>query len=283
MIQKVKMKRHESFSIREGWLTKGIVKIKEDNKVFSSSDATDILGIGSNMVKSLKYWMYATNLMADENKYPKLSELGNLVNKYDAYLEDTFTWWLIHLNLILNKEDAYVFNCFFNKCTSKNFSKEDVYEKISRHLDDLQIEYNDKTLQDEINMIIKTYVIDDTNDNPENNFNCPLSDLNLIKKISKDNYERISPSYKSLDYLVVYYLIEKLLCEHEYISIDDLLKVENSPNRIFNLDKNQINEYLDDMKKNELITINRTAGLNMIYIKKQLSLEEIFEDYFSRR
>ena len=46
----------------------------------------------------------------------------------------------------------------------------------------------------------------------------------------------------------------------EYISIDELLKVENSPLKILNLDKNLINDYLDDMKRNELININRTAG-----------------------
>ena len=57
MNMKIKMKRHESFSIREGWLAKGIKDIKKDAKVFSSPDATDILGIGTNMVKSLKYWM----------------------------------------------------------------------------------------------------------------------------------------------------------------------------------------------------------------------------------
>ena len=38
MNNKVKMKRHESFSIREGWLAKGIRTIKEDSKVFSSAD-----------------------------------------------------------------------------------------------------------------------------------------------------------------------------------------------------------------------------------------------------
>ena len=35
MNSKVRMKRHESFSIREGWLAKGIRGIKNDSKVFS--------------------------------------------------------------------------------------------------------------------------------------------------------------------------------------------------------------------------------------------------------
>ncbi len=282
MIQKVRMKRHESFSIREGWLAKGLNEVKKDNKIFSSQDATDELGVGYNMVKSLKYWMYATGLIEDVGKELQLSNFGELVLKYDRYLEDKFTWWFIHLKMVLNVEDAFVFNCFFNKLSSKNFTKQELYDLVARVLNTYQIEYNEKTLMDEVNMVLKTYVIDDSNDNPENNFSCPLSELELIKKIGRDLYEKNKPSYKSLNYLIIYYLLTIIIEDKEYISIDDLLKAENSPLKIFNLDKNLINDYLDDMKRNELITINRTAGLNMVYIRKKLSIDEIFEDYFSR-
>lgn len=70
------------------------------------------------------------------------------------------------------------------------------------------------------------------------------------------------------------------LNDKDNISIDELVKNDNSPAKLLNLDKNLINEYLDEMKKNDLIIINRTAGLNMIYLKKKLSLEEIIIKYF---
>ena len=283
MINKVRMKRHESFSIREGWLAKGLNSVKNNNKIFSSPDATDELGVGYNMVKSLKYWMYATGLIKDSNKEIVITDFGELVLKYDRYLEDEFTWWLIHLMMTLNIDDAFVFNCFFNKMNSKSFTKQELFDSVSRILDINQIEYNEKTLLDEVNMVLKTYVIDDSNDNPENNFSCPLSDLELIKKLGRDLYEKNKPSYKHLNYLIIYYLLTILIDEKDYISIDELLKIENSPVKVFNLDKNLINDYLDDMKKNNLITINRTAGLNMIYLRKKMTIEEIFYDYFSRR
>ena len=34
------------------------------------------------------------------------------------------------------------------------------------------------------------------------------------------------------------------------------------------------------MKRNDLIIVNRTAGLNMIYFNKKLSLEEIMKEHF---
>lgn len=280
MNNKVKMKRHESFSIREGWLAKGIRTIKEDSKVFSSADATDILGIGTNMVKSLKYWMTATCLIEENNRSISLSKFGELIDKYDPYLEDNFSWWLIHLNMILNIEDSYIYNLFFNKCTMKIFSKRDIFEQISQILNNNKLEYNENILQDEVNMIIKTYSIDEKIDNPENNFICPLSELNLIKKVDINAYERIKPDFRSLNYLIVYYLMILLSEDKEYLSIDDLIKLDNSPAKLLNLDKNLINEYLDEMKKHDLIIINRTAGLNMIYFNKKLSIDEIIREHF---
>ena len=68
--------------------------------------------------------------------------------------------------------------------------------------------------------------------------------------------------------------------EKDNISINDLISIENSPIKILNLDKNLLNEYLDEMKRNNLIIINRTAGLNMIYLNKKMTLEEIIREYY---
>lgn len=277
---KLRLKRHESFSIREGWLAKGIKNVKENGNVFSSSEATDLLGIGTNMVKSLKYWMIATTLINDNSKNIELTNFGKLLYDYDPYLEDIFSWWLIHVNLITNLNDSYVYNIFFNKCAGKSFSKREIFDQLNANLVKEKIEFNENILQDEVNMIIKTYTIDEKIDNPENNFICPLSELNLIKKIDRDTYERNKPEYRNLNYLVVYYLVLKNTNDRENISIDELIKGDNSPAKLLNLDKNLINEYLDEMKRHDLIIINRTSGLNMIYFKKKMSLEEIIIKYF---
>lgn len=277
---KLKLKRHESFSIREGWLAKGIKNVKEYGNVFALQNATDILGIGTNMVKSLKYWMTATKLIEEKNREIMLSDFGSIINEYDPYLEDIFSWWLIHINMITNIDDAYIYNLFFNKCNIKTFTKRELYEKLYALLTNEKLTFNENILQDEVNMIIKTYTIDEKIDNPENNFICPLSELNLLKKVDRDTYEKNRPEIRNLPFWVVYYIICLLLDDRNNISIDELLKEENSPAKLLNMDKNLINEYLDEMKKNDLIIINRTAGLNMVYLKKKLSLNEIAEEYF---
>ena len=44
-----------------------------------------------------------------------------------------------------------------------------------------------------------------------------------------------------------------------------------------------LNRYLEQMKQHELITLNKTAGLNMIYINESKSEREIFEEYFREK
>ena len=55
----MKFKGHESFAIRRGWLYKGMKHVRERGDIFLAKDAMEELGLGSNMVKSLRYWMQA--------------------------------------------------------------------------------------------------------------------------------------------------------------------------------------------------------------------------------
>ena len=47
-----RLKGHESFTLREGWLTKGLNAVHENPRVFSESSGADALGVGTNMAKS---------------------------------------------------------------------------------------------------------------------------------------------------------------------------------------------------------------------------------------
>ena len=58
----LRLKRNETFYIREGWLEKGINIIKNNAKCFSNNSGPSIFGLGSNMCKSLRYWLEACNI-----------------------------------------------------------------------------------------------------------------------------------------------------------------------------------------------------------------------------
>ena len=56
---------HEKFALREGWISKGILAIENNPRIFLQSDAPETLGVGSNMVKSMRYWLKAFDLIEE--------------------------------------------------------------------------------------------------------------------------------------------------------------------------------------------------------------------------
>lgn len=63
---RIKLRGHESFALRQGWLRKAVVETKGNPKAFSGSQLeTGVrFGVGSNMVKSIRYWAEVSGLLS---------------------------------------------------------------------------------------------------------------------------------------------------------------------------------------------------------------------------
>jgi hypothetical protein len=278
MENQYKFKKNESFYIRDGWFEKAINSINElDINIFYKNEGMKILGIGSNMIKSLKYWLFASNIIKQVGKKIELSEFGSLILKYDKYLEKNFTWFLIHYFLVRNVFECPIFCGIFN-FDMKQFTKNEAVDEFVFSFDNQGVPYKKEYIEDDLNVFIKSYYNDNITDNPEDNYLCPLSGLKLIEK-KNEKFVKVRPAYSSLSYLLVYYILQELYDNKPFV-IEDSMYENNSPVAVFNLDKNMYLQYLDEMKKNGLVTINKTAGLNTVYFEAKLSLSEIFDKYF---
>ena len=60
--------RHETFVPRYGWLTKGYVRCAESPHVFNDDDAIEQLGVGKNMVRSIRFWCLLLDLLEEPCK-----------------------------------------------------------------------------------------------------------------------------------------------------------------------------------------------------------------------
>lgn len=278
---KLRLKRHGTFSIREGWLEKAIHIIANsgDNKsLFSKDNGVIEFGIGSMMVTSLRYWLIATNIIDERTN--QLSEFGQLLLEFDPYLDDEFSWWMIHEKLASNYKDAPILNIIFNEFKAKNFKKQDLNEFVLEYLKDNAIEYSSESgVDSDITVFLKTYTNEVVTD-PEDNLNSPLGKLDLIQKDKDGSYSFIQPRHDRLNYLVVYYNVLNCLENSDSAHISELMNKNNSPTKLLKMDKNLFYLYLNEFKREDLITVNRTAGLNMVYIHEKLSERQIFEKYF---
>lgn len=274
----LRLKGHETFCIREGWLEKGLNTIRDDNECFKKDNGPKMLGLGSNMCKSLKYWLKATDI-AKFGQVAELTEFGNLLFRYDKFLENSFSWFMIHAKLAMNFKEAPVINKIFNGNYSK-FEKELIMSYLNEYfkINDYEIG-SESSLESDVSVALKSYSVNDLS-NPENNMNCPLGKLNLIKIDDRKKYYKNQPSHTELHYLPVFYVMIECMNKMEDFNLEDLCNQENNPMKIFNLTKPMLLLYLEEMQNAGIVRIVKTAGLNTIHINRMLSLEEIFGLYF---
>ena len=101
----MKFRAHDTFFIRKGWLSKGMrcVHDKPDLFVDKEENPMDVLGIGTNMVKALRYWLQAVGLTIEPNKGKRtqsFTPLGQLIFDHDTYIEELGTLHLLQLGTI---------------------------------------------------------------------------------------------------------------------------------------------------------------------------------------
>lgn len=290
---KVRLKRNESFNIREGWMRKGMKLLPDYPDLFSREDAMQLLGVGSKMVKSIKYWLIATGLAEEKKVKSKIElviteEIGEVVNQYDPYFEDLFTLYILHTNIASNLDNATVWYLFFNNYDAKTFTKEDMQNVLDNELKkilDKDVTYSDSLFRDDCGSVIKMYADDEDNNDPEDNLSSPLSALGLLVKsqTKKGTFEKTAPRYDKLDCLVILYIMLRNKIEgKDSVSINDLLTGENSAGKLLNLTRPVLNEYLDRLRARGYITINRTAGLDMVYFDKDITAKQVLIDYYTQ-
>ena len=64
------------------------------------------------------------------------------------------------------------------------------------------------------------------------------------------------------------------------MSIDTLLNGDRLPGKIYNLNRVNLNFYLDKLASEGYIAVNRTAGLDMVYAQSSIAPEKVIEKYY---
>lgn len=295
-LSKVKLKGNESFNIREGWLRKGMRCVQDCPTLFSRDDAMEILGVGSKMVKSIRYWLRATGLTEERVLVGRAREqvltekFGEVVAQYDPYFDDVFTLFLVHYNLVKDANGlSIVWNIFFNNYDGQDFTKDNMIEKCKEELNKRLAEgakFSESLFADDCASVLKMYNATDVAEDPEESLSCPMAELGLIKKSAnkKGTYIKMPPIRELLDKMAVLYVILDNIKEgKESVSIDSLINDANNIGKVFNLDRVLINEYLDQLRVSGFITLNRTAGLDMVYVNTDKTPKDIMREYYEKR
>lgn len=291
----MKFRAHDTFFIRKGWLSKGMRNVVANRDVFVTKDKQrnpmDVLGIGANMVKALRYWLQAVGLTEEPTKgqrYQTLTELGKIIHNADPFIEEIGTLWLLQYQLAKNKKDATAWYFFFNYFNMMEFTKEDFVQSLLKYILMENEEAAIRSLNDDFSCIINTYVSKSKNSNvkisPENNIDCPFGELGLIDILQKSGsnvvYKKCIPDYLSINPWIVLAIIYEQANGETEIGLNSILNSPCNIGKVFNLDSITLIELLHKTERTGLIKIVRTAGLDYIKIKEGYSFLDCVNRYY---
>ena len=287
----MKFRAHDTFFIRKGWLYKGMKNVKKDPTVFMgiNGNPMDILGIGANMVKALRYWLQAVDLTSEPaagKRSQSLTDFGEVIFENDRYIEEMGTLWLLHYKLARNANEATAWYYFFNEFKLQEFTRDDFVIQLNNYIRMNDNEVSERSLDDDYNCIINTYVprikSNPKKVEPESNIDCPLGELGLIDIISKKDrsYKKCTPKSDTLPPLILLAVILDNADKQREIKISSIQNDKGNAGKIFNLDIITLVTLLNKMELMGYVKVVRTAGLDVVQIEKQMDFLDCVREYY---
>ena len=77
------------------------------------------------------------------------------------------------------------------------------------------------------------------------------------------------------------FVIADTLNEDKYLNIDEIVNGDNMPGKLFSLNRIHVNNALDALEAAGHITVNRTAGLDVVYPKSEITSENAVLEFYS--
>ena len=179
---------HESFACRYAWLPKAHRALEADPGTFSDEEAAMLeLGIGKNMVKSLRFWVEAMGVAAAVTGSRSLSitPFGTAVlgdSGLDPYLEDARTLWLLHWTLATHREaPLFAWEQLIGRWSFPEFTRSEALASFRRESAQLGFSHSDVTLSQHLDVFLHTYLRARAGSSgPEDSLDGPLVDLGLL-------------------------------------------------------------------------------------------------------
>ena len=287
--------RHETFSLRYSWLTKGFQSVQKNSKIFSDDNATIELGVGKNMVNAIKFWLRATAMISEEKGDISTTELGNLLlaeNGFDPYLEDEATIWLIHWQIATNAELATAWFWFFNCFHKVEFSSDEAKKAISQFvIEKLKGKHSDKTVQQEIVLLLRMYapLKISTGNSVDEILDAPLANLKLISYSDVNRLYCATPQIrKNLPVEIIGFAVNEIFNHRNNLAeipFEELIYSKNQAiavGAVFRLTENDLVAKLESLvrKYPDYYQIRETAGNRQLFRLKEIQSLQFLMDYY---
>jgi len=276
--------QHQSFYLRINWLRKAIKNIELDNKFLYKDEAAEQIGLGKNMVQSLRYWVTATGVAEVINKSEQeISVFGQLMNKYDPYVELPDTASILHYHLTDDIEPSTAWYWYFNHFSKKSASKDEIIDDFLFWLEKNEPKKPSvNSIKRDIDCIVRLYCDNGKTEDPEEVIQSPLSGIGLLSEeksiITKRNIKFTDVGLAALMYVLLDYRKRR---QSNQLSVEEIQQNEFLWGRVFHLQRNETIKALDSLMHHPYhpIIFDRTNRLDTILLPEIEAIEFLEQEY----
>lgn len=271
---------HESFPCKTLWLKKGYDFVKGHGN-WNDADSVVKLGVGKNMVASIRYWMRAFGLTENDKLTVFADYIFDTANGKDPYIEDLGTLWFLHYMLVSTGE-ATLYQLLFTRFQRERltFDREHLVAYVKRIMTEggkLKI-YNENTVKKDVGVLLLNYVQPQEVQSMED-YSSLLIDLDLIR-ISTDGkqYTFNIEGKRHLPLNVLLFAISREKGKDDSVGYDTLQTIGN----MFCLNDVELITMLIELqiKYPELLRYSDTAGLRQVQFLKTVSPNQLLTYYY---
>lgn len=189
-----KLSGHETFPCRYAWLPKAVEEVSANRAIFKEEDAAMVtLGVGKNMVHSIRFWAEAARMIEPVGKEGyEVSSIGKALMQgkgkkkpLDPYMEDIQTLWLIHWNLAVNPAfQVFAWDFFLNNWQDPEISASLAFLTLRKMTFNKEKAVSDIILHQQYDIFLHSYVPTRGRKGEvrEDNLDCPLVELELLRE-----------------------------------------------------------------------------------------------------
>lgn len=279
---------HGTFTCRYTWLPKVVRSLLEKPALFSDEDDAMIrLGVGKNMVRSIKFWAESSGVIeqdTDRRGAYKVTDFGRKVfgpNGYDEFLENIHTLWLIHWNISTCVSDVpFAWFYLLNHWHRIDFTKAEAVVAFEQETAQESRTLSPVTLEEHCTIFIRSYVTNRGGKQSEDTLDCPLNELGLLEDVG----ERMSTETGRRESIYAFHVEEKndispalfVYCLYDFwntahanektLSARSISSGIGSPGQVFKLPEHAIRERLEKIESD-------SSGL--FYYQESASIQQV--------
>jgi hypothetical protein len=288
---------HESFHVREGWLSRALSLVIHQPEVYLDQNPEDYIGVGRNMYKSIRYWLIATGLVEGKLVRKGASQsleatwLGKQIAEVDPHFLSPITWWILHINLVNNPSKSVVWSWFFNSWKISTFEKGRCQNSFSEFVKNTHKKMPRlATLEKDLSVLINSYSVklNEAQADPEDTSDSPFQELELLKFQRNTNSYLLNTNLKRIPHALIGYSMwsaknfrgkesqkSKIL---EDVSIEECASILGGPGACFVMNPEKLYQCIHE-EEGKLLKITGLAGSRAIKFSQKYGKDWIAEAF----